>query len=235
MYKSFKKIDISKRCFLLYIYLCGLSMLLTAQNVTEHIQSASKSYVKKDFPLAIMELEKAVKEIKTEYSIQIASLLPSQFGIYKQNNSNNNDNFIGLYVNVRRQYSEPLHEKKESQNTENPEDITDEMMPEEEMVQHKRYEVTITNNLNEMSGEIIHVHLAADGIDVSEDDIYEAIKVNGYRGLLSFRKRQKEGRLGILIGAGLLMINSYQIEDHNSLIKFAESVDFEKIIRVFGK
>lgn len=202
-----------------------IAQFLSAQNVSTHLQSATKSYQEKSHLDALIHIEKAKSEIQKEYGNEIAKILPESFGSFKNHNEDGDEvNFSQRLIYISKQY-------KEASTTEANDNEPSENNPEEN---EKFYIVTLTNNTNELSSEISDAHLSYNNDD-EEGRIYEAIKIKGYRGFISYEKEPKQGRFGVLIGSGLLKIESYNIEDYNSIKTYAEAIDFEKIISFFGK
>jgi len=208
-----------------FIILILTGSLLSAQNANTHLQNATKSYQEQSYLDALLHLDNAKIEIQKEYGSLIAKVLPESFGSFKNQNKDGDEvSFSQRLIYITKDYrAASANQPSENESSEN--------NPEEN---EKFYIVTLTNNTNELSSEISDAHLSYNN-ENEEDRVYEAIKVKGYRGFISYEKEQKQGRLGVLIGSGLLKIESYNIEDYNSMKKYAEAIDFENIISFFGK
>lgn len=207
-----------------FIILILIGSLLSAQNVNTHLQNATKSYQEQNHLDALMHIDNAKNEIQKEYGNEIAKILPESFSSFNNKNNDGDEvSFSQRLIYITKEYrAASANQSSENDPSGNNQE------------NQKSYTVSLTNNTNELSSEISDAHLSYNN-DEDEGRVYEAIKVKGYRGFISYEKNGKQGRLGVLIGSGLLKIESYNIEDYNSMKTYAEAIDFEKIISFFGK
>lgn len=233
---------------ILFLAACLLSTTVTFAQQTE-LKAAQTNVEAKKYIAALDELNKAKKVITELISSELASVLPAKFGemvVYVNPYGGGGMETQG--VSVTKAFRKPAAKKVEAENADDM--ANDPMMTGGDMGGdmggEKEIRVTITTNMM-MANEVQNAHSMSDEGMMNESQKSQAVRINGYRGLLKTsggeKQGQEEGMMGqpkteqamVIVGGAFITVEATGLTEEGQAEKFIKLIDFAKLKGIVGE
>lgn len=212
--------------------LIALSLLGTcfanAQEVKEELQTVQNQLERKQYSEALQRLKSVEEKISQMWMASLSSeLLPTVMGGLKRL-ADDPDALYEMNPSVKQvtgvyRGAEPKSSGEESGNAEGG---FMEMTP--------RVRVTITNDLN-MASDVAMMHTGENPFSMEEGGmVFKPLRVKGYRATFRGDDGAMSGKVTVIVGGAVIDIEGQGFSSEKDYLKFANAIDFEKIIQNFG-
>ena len=198
---------------------------LTAKSVDELFSMSKQSVQDQAYNKAIKELEALKKAVRNIQCDAIAArLFPKQVGGYTLlTDAESKQNWItDRKTNLVRTYQGEVIVP----------DTVDPAVDASDEVQYKKALVRISNG-DKLVVKITKAHQQGKVIN-EPGRIYEPIRYKGFRALVVFSEAKKFASLGILTGAAVVQIDLEGVTTMDDVQAFAEAMNLQEVLTVFG-
>lgn len=229
----------------IFASICVLAAFATSSFAQqEELKAAASNIEKQDYIAALEDISKAKKKVSKLMTDQIAAVLPTEFGEFKMDKSNEMGMGESQGVSVDKIYKKPQPKQ------ENPEggEANEMMDMPMDMGNQAQIMVQITTSMM-MASEVMNAHsMSEDGMNMGGMDGMksEPFRVKGYRALSKSYGGESEGEdMGMgqqkteevqaIVGGAFIRVTAQGLEKDGQAKAFLELVDFEKLISLVGK